>query len=37
MLKVTTTHLKEGWLRRNGMPRSDRATLVGTSSGTATT
>ena len=21
MLKVTTTHLKEGWLRRNGVPR----------------
>jgi len=28
MLKVTTTHLKEGWLRRNGLPRSDRATLI---------
>jgi hypothetical protein len=28
MLKVTTTHLKEGWVRRNGLPRSDRATLV---------
>jgi hypothetical protein len=28
MLKVTTTHLKEGWLRRNGVPRSDKATLV---------
>jgi len=28
MLKVTTTHLKEGWLRRNGLPRSDRATLT---------
>ena len=28
MLKVTTTHLKEGWLRRNGVPRSERATLV---------
>ena len=28
MLKVTTTHLKEGWLRRNGVPRSDRATLI---------
>jgi hypothetical protein len=28
MLKVTTTHLKEGWLRRNGLPRSDKATLV---------
>ena len=28
MLKVTTTHLKEGWLRRNGVPRSEKATLV---------
>jgi len=28
MLKVTTTHLKEGWVRRNGLPRSDRATIV---------
>jgi hypothetical protein len=28
MLKVTTTHLKEGWLRRNGLPRSERATLI---------
>jgi hypothetical protein len=28
MLKVTTTHLKEGWLRRNGVPRSDRAMLT---------
>jgi hypothetical protein len=28
MLKVTTTHLKEGWLRRNGLPRSDKATLT---------
>jgi hypothetical protein len=28
MLKVTTTHLKEGWVRRNGLPRSDRATVV---------
>jgi cyclase len=27
-LTVTTTHLKEGYLRRNGVPRSDRATLV---------
>jgi hypothetical protein len=27
-LKVTTTHLKEGWLRRNGVPRSEKATLV---------
>jgi hypothetical protein len=28
LLKVTTTHLKEGWLRRNGVPRSEKATLV---------
>jgi hypothetical protein len=28
MLTVTTTHLKIGWIRRNGIPRSDRATLV---------
>ena len=28
MLKVTTTHLKEGWIRRNGVPRSDKGTLV---------
>ncbi len=28
MLKVTTDHLKEGWIRRNGLPRSDRATLI---------
>ena len=28
MLKVTTTHLKEGWVRRNGLPRSDKATLI---------
>jgi hypothetical protein len=28
MLKVTTTHLKEGWVRRNGLPRSNKATLV---------
>lgn len=27
-LKVTTTHLKHGYIRRNGLPRSDRATLV---------
>jgi glyoxylase-like metal-dependent hydrolase (beta-lactamase superfamily II) len=27
-LTVTTTHLKESYLRRNGVPRSDRATLV---------
>jgi hypothetical protein len=28
ILTVTTTHLKAGWIRRNGIPRSDRATLV---------
>lgn len=28
VLTVTTTHLKAGWIRRNGVPRSDRATLV---------
>lgn len=28
MLTVTVTHLKEGYLRRNGLPRSDRATLT---------
>jgi cyclase len=27
-LTVLTTHLKEGYIRRNGVPRSDRATLV---------
>ncbi|MGD0906419.1 MAG: hypothetical protein ABSA96_02480 [Candidatus Acidiferrales bacterium] len=27
-LKITTTHLKEGWVRRNGLARSDRATLI---------
>ena len=27
MLKVNTTHMKEGWLRRNGLPRSDKATM----------
>ncbi len=27
-LKVTTTHLKEGYARRNGLPRSDQATVV---------
>jgi cyclase len=27
-LVVTTTHLKEGWIRRNGIPRSDRGTLT---------
>jgi cyclase len=28
MLTVTTTHLKIGWIRRNGVPRSDRAVLT---------
>jgi hypothetical protein len=28
ILKVTTDHLKEGWLRRNGLPRSEQATLI---------
>ncbi len=28
MLTVTTTHLKEGYMRRNGVARSDRATMV---------
>src|SRR6187455_527477 len=28
MLTVTTTHLKLGWIRRNGIPRSDAATLT---------
>ncbi len=27
MLTVTTTHLKQGWLRRNGLPRSDSVVL----------
>jgi len=26
-LTITTTHLKQGWLRRNGLPRSDSAVL----------
>ena len=28
VLTVTTTHLKEGWLRRNGVARSDEATVT---------
>jgi hypothetical protein len=28
VLRVTTTHLKEGWLRRNGVARSDAATVT---------
>jgi cyclase len=27
-LEVQTSHLKQGWLRRNGLPESDQATLV---------
>src|SRR4029453_12175272 len=28
MLVVETTHLKQGWIRRNGVPMSDQATLT---------
>jgi hypothetical protein len=28
VLTVTVTHLKEGYLRRNGLPRSDKATIT---------
>jgi hypothetical protein len=28
ILVVTTTHLKEGWTRRNGLTRSDKATVT---------
>jgi glyoxylase-like metal-dependent hydrolase (beta-lactamase superfamily II) len=27
-LVVTTTHLKQGWLRRNGVPESDQTTMI---------
>jgi hypothetical protein len=27
-LRVETTHLKQGWFRRNGLPESDQATLT---------
>ena len=27
-LVITTTHLKMGWIRRNGIPRSDQATVT---------
>jgi hypothetical protein len=27
-LAVYTTHIKQGWLRRNGLPESDEATLI---------
>jgi len=28
ILTVYTTHIKQGWVRRNGLPQSDRATMV---------
>ena len=28
VLTITTTHLKEGWIRRNGIPRSENATIT---------
>lgn len=28
MLTVNTTHIKTGWVRRNGVPESDQATMV---------
>ena len=28
ILTVSTTHIKQGWIRRNGLPQSDQATLV---------
>ena len=28
VLKVTTSHLKMGWIRRNGIPRSDQAETI---------
>jgi hypothetical protein len=28
VLVVRTTHLKAGWIRRNGLPLSDRATMT---------
>jgi hypothetical protein len=28
MLTITTTHLKNGWIRRNGVPRSEKAVVV---------
>ncbi len=28
MLTVTTDHLKEGWIRRNGIPRSEKAVIT---------
>src|SRR5262245_44335585 len=28
MLTVTTTHIKQGWIRRNGLPQSDKTRLT---------
>ena len=28
MLVVETTHIKQGWIRRNGLPMSDKATMT---------
>ncbi|MGD0130836.1 MAG: MBL fold metallo-hydrolase [Bryobacteraceae bacterium] len=28
VLTITTTHLKEGWIRRNGIPRSENASIT---------
>ena len=28
ILTVYTTHIKQGWIRRNGLPQSDKATLI---------
>jgi hypothetical protein len=28
MLTITTTHLKNGWIRRNGIPRSEKAVVT---------
>jgi hypothetical protein len=28
VLTVTTTHIKQGWVRRNGLPESDQATMT---------
>jgi len=28
MLTVSTSHIKQGWIRRNGLPMSDKATLT---------
>ena len=36
-LVITTTHLKTGWIRRNGIPRSDLATVTETLDAVTTT